>query len=386
MPNFRWFYANKSVFKGLLFIIATLLIIAEVRYIQEIVKRLREDQREIVELSVSLYPSIAEIEEEENFSFLFDNVIRKINVPVIVSSPEGEPNFHARINDIKPPPYSPETIAMLKDMMAEMDKENSPKEILYGSEVINLIHFGDSELIKQLNWLPVVQVVTAGMFIRLGGMAKETAHQLGTPISSLSGWTELLKQPQTEESRQKIIAEISHDIDRLSKVAQRFSQIGSNSGHHTCEVNRALHETVEYFRRRLPQSGKAIIIEEDYRITAECTLNRDLFEWTVENLIKNGLDAIEKETGTITISLDAHPNGKWIIVDVTDTGKGITKQHLQQIFKPGFSTKKRGWGLGLNLAKRIAEDYHKGKLFVKSTGADKGTTMRLLLKGGASHV
>lgn len=393
----RWFYANKGIFKGLLFIIAIFLIIAEVTYIQRVVDRLREEQLEFVRLQVSQYSQAASDESIENFSFIFDNIIRRINVPVILSSPDGIPANHMRIDEIEQPPYSQENLAELKELMAAMDAENPPVPIMWESNVISMIHFGDSELIRQLNWLPVIQAVMVGLFILLGfigfnnirkseqrfiwvGMAKETAHQLGTPISSLSGWTELLAQSDKDNKNSEVISEMSHDIDRLTRVAQRFSQIGSNTGHSEQNVAEILNSVAEYFRRRLPQLGKSVEIHEKFRVDAVSVVNRDLIEWTIENLIKNGLDAIEGNEGSITITLDTDSRGKFTLIDIADTGKGMTKKHANQVFKPGFSTKKRGWGLGLNLSRRIIEDYHGGKLFIKSTRPDGGTTMRIMLR------
>jgi len=400
MHKTRWFYTYKSTFKGLLFVIAMGLIIAQVWFTQMIVGTLREDQREVVRFYAGLYQKVIETDVLENYNFLFDNIIKKIKIPVILSSPDGEPNSHNSIENIQGPPYNPETAAILKDMMKSMDKENPPIEVTFNSEVISLIHFGDSELITLLNRLPVVQIVMVGLFILLGfigfnnirrneqryiwvGMAKETAHQLGTPISSLMGWIALLGQSRTDSAGSRVLPEMTRDVERLTKVAQRFSQIGSNSDMAEAELSGVLGGIVAYFRKRLPQSGNAATITERYRIRARCRINRDLFEWAVENLVKNSLDAIENGSGAITVTLDAHPGGKWFVIDIADTGKGMTKKQQKQVFKPGYSTKKRGWGLGLTLTKRIIENYHGGKLSIRSSRINEGTTMRIMLKGGA---
>jgi len=397
MIKARWFYTYKSTFKGLLFILAMGLIVLEVWYIQSVVRKLREEQQEIVRFYAGLYSKVAEAEALENFSFLFDNIIKKINISVILSSPDGEPLSHDRIAGIEGPPYSPGTVNRLRDMITEMDEENPPIEIAYNTQVMSLIHYGDSALIKQLNWLPVVQVFMVGLFILLGfigfnnirrseqrfiwvGMAKETAHQLGTPISSLIGWIELLKQKQSIQKADEIIEEMAGDTNRMVKVAQRFSQIGSSTDYAEYDISVVLHDIVQYFKRRLPRLKDTAVIEEQYKVAAMCWINKDLFEWSVENLIKNSLDAVENSAGIVTITLDAVEGGKKFFIDISDTGKGMTKKQQNQIFKPGFSTKKRGWGLGLTLAKRIIEDYHNGKLYVKNTKVNEGTTMRILLE------
>jgi signal transduction histidine kinase len=176
------------------------------------------------------------------------------------------------------------------------------------------------------------------------------------------------------------IREINTDINRLSKVASRFSQIGSVPSLKKAGLTDILKNTVIYFKKRLPQIDKKISLEEDYHIDPEIRINRDLFEWVIENLIKNAIDAIDGQDGLIKITVDHLGDGKDIFIDVSDNGKGMIPRDRKNIFKPGFSTKKRGWGLGLSLAKRIIEDYHGGKLFVKETRLGGGTTIRLILK------
>ena len=279
--------------------------------------------------------------------------------------------------------------------MREMDAENPPIEIVVeDSFVVNMIHYGDSTLIKWMNWLPVVQILMVGAFILVGfmgfnnirrseqryiwiGMAKETAHQLGTPISALYGWLELLKDVRDPERLKEIGDEMLKDVLRLSTVAQRFSQIGSVTEFEDADLTKILSETVHYFKRRIPQNVKSVTFAEDYACSVVCRINSDLFEWTIENLIKNALDAVGAGEGMITVSLTC--SGDMTYVDVTDTGKGMTKKEQRQIFKPGYSTKKRGWGLGLNLAKRIIEDHHNGELTIKQSRINEGTTMRISL-------
>ena len=209
------------------------------------------------------------------------------------------------------------------------------------------------------------------------GMAKETAHQLGTPLSSLHGWIELLKENPQKLS--KALKEMDADAQRLSKIALRFSQIGSFPALKETKIVEILKNTVIYFQKRLPQLNKKITILEKYTVSPVVKLNGELFEWVIENLIKNAIDSMEKDSGIITISLEKEAD-HYIAIDVSDTGKGINSRDKTHIFKPGFSTKTRGWGLGLSLAKRIIEDYHGGKLFIKETRSGKGSTFRVLLK------
>lgn len=397
MSKSRFFYTYKSAFKAFLFVVAMVLITTQFWFTQGVVKKLRDERREYIQQYADIYQKTIESENTENISFLYENIINKINIPMIVSSPEGELDSHVRIERIEGPPYSEEAAKNLKSMMKSMDNENPPIEISYRDRIIQLIHYGDSDLITLLNWLPVVQIIMVGLFILLGfvgfnnirrseqrfiwvGMAKETAHQLGTPISSLMGWTELLKNSPAADSSGEVLNDMSTDLHRLRKVAQRFSQIGSNSETVDVELSGMLEDIVQYFRRRLPQSRKSVTISENYNIKCVCRLNRDLFEWAIENLIKNGLDSMENGSGKITVTLDNAPEKSWLYIDIADTGKGMSKKHQNQIFKPGFSTKKRGWGLGLNLTKRIVENYHNGRLLIKSSRIDEGTVMRIMLK------
>ena len=214
------------------------------------------------------------------------------------------------------------------------------------------------------------------------GLTKETAHQLGTPLSSLMGWLELIKNRDSLESADKVAEEMENDLKRLLKVTARFSQIGSRSGFRKQSILPILEDAIKYFQRRLPHMGKQVQIVSRFAKVPDVNINCDLFEWVIENMIKNSLDAIEKKKGVIEISTGMVENKSGLVfIDVKDNGKGISAQNRRMIFKPGFSTKKRGWGLGLNLAKRIVEEFHNGKLSVKDSRHGEGTTMRIILKG-----
>jgi signal transduction histidine kinase len=210
-------------------------------------------------------------------------------------------------------------------------------------------------------------------------MAKETAHQFGTPISSLMGWLEMLKGNYSNPDKVLDIAdEIENDVEKLSKVTQRFSKIGSIPELKTRVVFEEVKKTTEYFQRRLPQSGKIVDlnVEGDKEVTAQ--LNPELFGWVIENLIKNALDAIDHKKGQINIIVKDCKTR--IEVDVTDNGKGIEMNRRKDVFRPGYSTKRRGWGLGLSLSKRIIEGYHRGKISVKNSAPGEGTTFKIILK------
>ena len=204
-------------------------------------------------------------------------------------------------------------------------------------------------------------------------MAKETAHQLGTPISSLEGWVEMLKETNTAD---KIVTEISKDVDRLKLVSDRFGKIGSTPQLEAANIALQVENMVTYIKRRAPNKVSFHIDKmDDDEIVA--LINAPLFDWVIENLLKNALDAME---GHGSIHIGIKNESTQVVIDITDTGKGISKKNIPNVFKPGFTTKKRGWGLGLSLSKRIIEQYHSGELFVKHSEPGKGTTFRIVLR------
>ncbi|CUS98268.1 Histidine kinase-, DNA gyrase B-, and HSP90-like ATPase, partial [Candidatus Kryptonium thompsonii] len=211
------------------------------------------------------------------------------------------------------------------------------------------------------------------------GLAREAAHQLGTPVSSLYGWLEILRTKiDNEEDVTDVIHEIENDLIKLNRVIQRFSKIGSKPEYVEEKIADVINSVVRYFEKRIPQSGKKITISVRGDVEAKAFINRELFEWVVENLLKNSLDAIENSEGKIEFKIQERK--KDIIIDVSDTGRGINMKYRKDIFRPGYTTKKRGWGLGLSLSKRIIETYHGGKLFLKESKIGKGSTFRIVLK------
>jgi signal transduction histidine kinase len=254
----------------------------------------------------------------------------------------------------------------------------------------NRLYYGESALLKEVRYYPLIQLFIVALFIIItliaintrnkstqnqvwAGMAKETAHQLGTPLSSLQGWVELLKdQPGNE----KIAIEMIKDVDRLKLVSDRFGKIGSTPQLEEMNVIEQVETMMAYIKRR--STDKVSFAIDSFGETAILAkINAPLFDWVIENLLKNALDAMEGK-GTIRVGIKKET--AQVLIDVTDTGKGISKQNIAHVFKPGFTTKKRGWGLGLSLSKRIIEQYHQGELFVKNSESGKGTTFRVILK------
>jgi len=270
-------------------------------------------------------------------------------------------------------------------------KSNHPPIILELSKepyVADKYYYGDSDLLKQIRYFPIIQLLVVALFIFItfyaisarnkstqnqvwAGMAKETAHQLGTPISSLEGWVEMLKEHQ---SYLGISTEMEKDLNRLKLISDRFGKIGSTPKLEENDIIEQVEKMVAYIKRR--STDKVIFTIEKPGQKVMANISGPLFDWVIENLLKNALDAINGK-GSIYIKIKQQPDHA--IIDITDSGKGISKQNIGKVFKPGFTTKKRGWGLGLSLAKRIIEQYHKGQLYVKSSEPGKGTTFRIIL-------
>lgn len=255
---------------------------------------------------------------------------------------------------------------------------------------INRYYYGHTALLNEVQYYPLIQLAIVALFIVIvflslrssyrsvqnqvwAGMAKETAHQLGTPVSSLEGWVEMLKESSGNE---KIIRELEKDVDRLRLVSDRFGKIGSTPQLEQIDLVTQINSMVDYMRKRA--AGKIIFsVNTHGKTQIPARVSAPLFDWVIENLLKNALDAMD---GKGAITVDINDDQKAVLIDVTDTGKGISKQNISRVFKPGFTTKKRGWGLGLSLSRRIIVQYHKGEIFVKQSEAGKGTTFRIVLK------
>jgi two-component system, sporulation sensor kinase D len=321
-------------------------------------------------------------------SFISEVVVNSASVPVIVSDSTSS-RIIASGNLEKS--IISDTLAML-GLTRSMESENTPLEIELPDYGRCRIFYQNSYLLTQLKYYPVVQFVVIALFMIVAyflfnfsrraeqnqvwvGMSKETAHQLGTPLSSLMAWVEILKMKGIDD---ETLLEIGKDIKRLEVITERFSKIGSVPELHEHDVDAVLSESIAYMR---PRTSKKISIDlknvnsDQGNVTAK--LNVPLFDWVIENLFRNAIDAMEGQGGSLEVTYG--DKGKWTFIDVTDTGKGIPKSRLTTVFEPGYTSKKRGWGLGLSLVKRIIENYHKGKIFVKRSEIGKGTTFRILL-------
>ena len=389
-------------FKIFLLIVAILIAAGTLFYTQNLVQKLQEKEKQIVELYARGIEYIANTTDSgADLTFLFENIIKPIDFPLVITDANDALNLvnRSEIRNVRYDTTLSQT--QLRDFfekkIKEMDEQHNPILVAYADSIIlQKIHYGDSDLIERLQYYPYLQILIAALFIILGyigfsnikkseqsniwvGMAKETAHQFGTPISSLMGWIEMLKMHYHDKDRVlDITNEITDDVEKLNKITYRFSKIGAVPELKKLSVYDEIYKVKEYFARRLPQLGKSveIILQGDKQANAE--LNSELFEWVIENLIKNALDAIDHKQGKIEITVKEAR--KEIEIDVADNGKGIDLKRRKDIFRPGYSTKRRGWGLGLSLSKRIIEVYHKGKIFVKNSVIGEGTTIKIILK------
>jgi K+-sensing histidine kinase KdpD len=391
--------------KVTLLIIAIVIAGGTLFYTQRLIRQLEVKERQIVQLYAKGIEYVANTSKPDaDITFLFENILKPIDFPLINSSPDNQINIINKtdIKDVRNIKYdtslSNEKLqSFFAQKIKEMDAVHKPIEITYKDSILlQKIHYGDSSLISQLKYYPYMQILIASLFIILGyigfstikkneqsniwvGMAKETAHQFGTPISSLMGWIEMLRLSYKDPDKvNDITEEINNDVEKLNRITYRFSKIGAVPEIKAKVVYDELKKVLDYFQRRLPQTAKSVELSLSGDKQACAELNSELFEWVIENLIKNALDAIDHKQGKINVLISA--TNRKVEITVADNGKGIDLKRRKDIFRPGYSTKRRGWGLGLSLSKRIIETYHQGKIFVKSSNPGEGTTFKIILK------
>jgi signal transduction histidine kinase len=373
--------------RTLLAVIGILIVSGTIWYSSYLAKKIEKEENQKVQEWVDAFTSL--FGENTGDTRLHLQVIKHVNddIPIIVTNEKDsiiDNNFDSATAS-KGQQY-------MERKLAQFKSENLP--IIYNDPLdsthYNKYYYGHSELLKEVRYYPFIQLLIVGLFITVtllalrssyrsvqnqvwAGMAKETAHQLGTPVSSLEGWVEILKEIPGAE---RFIPELEKDVTRLRLVSDRFGKIGSIPQLEERNIIEQISNVVEYLRKRAP--GKiAFEINAHGQTFIPVRISGPLFDWVIENLLKNALDAME---GRGAIYIDIVKKESVVTIDVTDTGKGISKQNITKVFKPGFTTKKRGWGLGLSLSKRIIEQYHKGSIDVKNSEMGKGTTFRIVLK------
>jgi signal transduction histidine kinase len=377
--------------RTLLAAIAIAIVTGTIFYSQYLSKKIATEERNKVNVWVQSLKTRAATNEQSTLNLT--NIIASDNttIPIIATDendmPLGE-SLNLDSNQLK------KDKNYLTEQLKKFKSEHDPilVEISDSPKVINKYYYGNSTLLNEIKYYPIIQLFIVALFIISvlvtisvrnastqnqvwAGMAKETAHQLGTPLSSLQGWVEMLKETSGNE---KIAAEMIKDVERLRLVSDRFGKIGSIPKLERMDIVKQIEDMTAYIKRRAP-AKVSFSIQTPNEKTVPVMINAPLFDWVIENLLKNALDALDGK-GSIDIFIKNEKSE--VIVDIKDSGKGITKQHIAHVFKPGFTTKKRGWGLGLSLSKRIINQYHKGDLSVKSSEPGKGTTFRIVLKKG----
>ena len=378
-------YEIKGVIKVVLLVFAFLIGFFSLWYTNTLVNKLESQEREKIATWANATQLITSPEADGNLNFLYEIIQANTTIPVILTDSNGVVNQFRNIEALKMG-----NEAWVADKIAEMKKQNEPFEIEFmGGK--QLIYYENSTLLNQLRVYPYFQLAVIALFLVMSyfafsysrtseqnkvwaGMSKETAHQLGTPISSLMAWLDYLKESDAEVP-QKVITEMEHDMDRLGLITERFSKIGSEPSLTVCNLYEVIKESVSYINSRTSDKVSISISDQEKFKEAQVKINKPLFAWVVENLCKNAVDAMEGE-GEIIFYLHGIRDNK-VLIDISDTGKGVPSNKFKTIFKPGYTTKKRGWGLGLSLVKRIVENYHKGKIYVKSSELDKGTVFRI---------
>lgn len=393
---------KKGNVKAILFLTGIVLIVSGLFYSQKLVLTLKKQATDYVHFRIKVFESnINNPALDADINFLFNEVIRGADYPIIYTDTNHRPqswmNLDPSLSDKIFTELSQRDSLSLVEYLEQMKSENTPIPIKYqDSLILGYYYYGFSPVIYKLRLFPFIAIGAAVIFILIGyfgfsyiknseqqliwvGMAKETAHQLGTPLSSISGWVELLKLDHS--ILETAVAEINKDLLRLNKIANRFSKIGSIPELKEHDLDSVIQSVVSYFQRRLPNMHKTIqLVYMPAENIPMVLLNFELFEWVLENLIKNSIDSIEHNTGKIDIALKYDQEKHLVTIDVHDNGKGIAPYNKKEIFKPGFSTKKRGWGLGLSLARRIVEEYHGAKLYLKESKVDLGSTFQIVFR------
>ena len=380
-------HLNRSNWQAFLFFFAILIGVGSLIYTQFLVRSLKAEERKKVEMWAEATRLINSADSTQNLDFLLTIIQNNNTVPVILT--DGHDNI---INTRNLGQLKTQDPGFMAEKIEKMKSDNQPIIIDLGNGFTNRIYYKDSIILSQLIYYPFIQLGFIILFILASylalsssrkaeqnrvwvGMSKETAHQLGTPTTSLSGWVEILQNNYPEIP---VIKELALDVKRLEKVTERFSRIGSKPSLAEENIKSLIQNSVNYLQTR---SSSKVLFVLPFSTDDEINIpvNPALFEWVIENVCKNAMDAMEGD-GEITIRVEEE--GKFAVIDIYDTGKGMPKSAYKKIFNPGYTTKKRGWGLGLSLAKRIVEEYHNGRIFVKSSEIGKGTCIRIMMKNG----
>ena len=379
------FYGKKNLWKFILFVFAVLIGAATLWYTETFLSELREQELYRVELFSQALERVIAAENNADVVLEEDILRNNTTIPIIITNEHGDVLMERNVR------YRKKGEEGVREKLLNMADNRQPIVINMEGGERQYVYFEDSILLTKLHYYPIVLLGVISVFVIIAyiafsnarkseqnqvwnGLAKETAHQIGTPLSSLMGWLELLRSKETEPL---MVEEMEKDINRLNTITDRFSKIGSMPAISTQDIVQIANESVSYLAARSPRKIKVHFNAEGVGVgPLPVRLNKPLFEWVIENLVRNAIDAIQGE-GEIEVRVS--DSGKKVVVEVEDNGKGVPQNKFKTIFRPGFTTKSRGWGLGLSLAKRIIEEYHGGRIFVASSEAGKATIFRILL-------
>ena len=382
-------YRHIGTIKGGIFLIGIFLVIGLLSYTRYLSSELREDNREVVKLYAEIIAATVKDDSNKNINFIFENIIKKVKFPIIQSDQDKNPQLWTNL---------PENIDSDGDrlqMILSMDKINEPIPLIFndkssGPITFGYLHYGDSRLIQKIQIWTYIELLSIGLFIFFGligfsfirnsekqhiwvGMSRETAHQLGTPVSALLGWLDNLKDDSS--NIEKIIPELESDIERLQQVSRRFSKMGSMPEMEYFDLSERVEKVLSYLNRRIPTLGKKVELVNDITPDIKIRANGTLISWAIENLIRNSIDCIDDESGLIRISMSQEEYK--VKIRISDNGCGVPKKDWKNIFRPGFSTKKSGWGLGLSLCQRIINEVHNGEIYILESNIDSGTVFEI---------
>ncbi|WP_200974566.1 HAMP domain-containing sensor histidine kinase [Echinicola sp. 20G] len=382
-------YQNRGKVKWIIFIASLIISVGSIYYTNTLVSELKERETKQITLYANAMEYVAN--NSDNLTFIHQGIIQENhNIPVIVADAFGNPTGQYRNIKFKNNATEEDIDKKLRAEVLRMKMDYEPIQIVENQ----FLYYTNSELLTRLKYYPYVQLSVILVFGVLAfavfnqskiaeqnrvwaGLTKETAHQLGTPIASLMAWIDYLKNSPVWEENKEVIVELDKDVSKLRMVTERFSNIGSTPVIKQENIYQVVEEAVSYLRPRI--SSKVSITLNTHAEEVEAMMNKSLFEWVVENICKNAVDAM-KGQGAIEINI-VKESEQFVHVDISDTGKGIDKSMFKKVFNPGLTTRKRGWGLGLTLAKRIIEGYHRGRIFVYQSEVGKGTTFRIVLRG-----
>ena len=377
-------YESRRFIKVILMLLALIISIITLYLSQRLVVKIAGEEKKKMEMWAEAESILTDPNSDGDLGFQLRVVQSNTTIPAILVDDKGvilefvniDTGGRTRVEQY------------LSAKLEEFKIENEAIVVPVDKDVDFKVYYGSSTVLTQLQYYPYVVLGIVALFMFVSyvafsystrseqdkvwvGLAKETAHQLGTPISSLMGWVQVMELGDLPEGAPM---EMRKDIDRLNIITERFSKIGSEPVLETLNLNEVMFEAIEYMKNR---SGRGVVFESEFwKSDVLCRINRNLFHWVIENLIKNSIDAMEGE-GVLKCSVKLIKNKA--VVDITDSGKGVSRDQMKSIFKPGFTTKKRGWGLGLSLAKRIITDYHRGEIYVKSSIQFEHTTMRIVI-------